>query len=79
MRSGRARVFQPVVGADAGGASPGAMRWKPSAGNRYGNGFTADQYRNANSMAAHTAATWAALHCSGVARGLSGYTSVVVV
>ncbi len=27
---------------------------------------------SAKSSAAHTAATWAALHCSGVARGLSG-------
>ena len=29
-------------------------------------------------MAARTAATCAALHCAGVALGLSGYTSVVV-
>lgn len=26
----------------------------------------------AKSIAAHTAATWASLHCAGVARGLSG-------
>lgn len=41
--------------------------------------FDGHYLTKAKSSAAHTAATWAALHCSGVARGLSGYTSVVVV
>lgn len=36
-------------------------------------------YASAKSIAARTAATWAALHWAGLARGLSGYTSVVVV
>ena len=33
---------------------------------------------SAKSIAAQTAATWASLHCAAVTRGLSGYTSVVV-
>mgnify|MGYP000913929637 CR=1 FL=1 len=41
-------------------------------------GMALAAYLPTNSTPAHTAATCAAMHCAGVARGQSGYTSVVL-
>jgi hypothetical protein len=55
-----------------------AKHWRGLNGAKAGFGAVVQFVRSTNLIAEHTATTWAWLQISGVTRGLSGYTSVVV-